>query len=98
MAAIWRWVLSVLTWLSADPSALDAERPRAAAAVAVAYAAFAPEAPSPAPPPQPSECACGGTCVNGYWKPNGRIQQVCPCPASCKCKTKSCPDGKCPAR
>lgn len=43
MAAIWKWLMSVLVWLSADPDAMTAEAPKAAAAVAVAYATFAPE-------------------------------------------------------
>lgn len=98
--SLWQWILAFLAWLSADPQAIDLERPRAAGAVAVAYAAFAPDAEPPAPPapPAPAECACGGTCVNGYWKPDGRISQVCPCPKTCKCKSKACPDGKCPTR
>jgi hypothetical protein len=97
---LWRWLISVLAWLAADPSAVEVERARAAGAVAVAYAATATEAPAPpAPaPPKPTECACGGTCVNGYWKPDGRIVQACPCPASCGCKAGKCPDGKCPQR
>jgi hypothetical protein len=35
------WLISVLTWLSADPVALDTSVPRAAAASQVAYATFA---------------------------------------------------------
>jgi hypothetical protein len=40
---MWAWILSFLTWLSADPSALEREAPKAAAAVSVAYASFAKE-------------------------------------------------------
>lgn len=43
MAAIWAWITALLTSLSADPHAADAEAPKAAAAVAVAYASFATE-------------------------------------------------------
>jgi hypothetical protein len=94
--SLWQWFLSCLAWLAADPAAVDVERPRAAAAVAVAYASFAPEQAPPAPPTPVNECACGGTCVGGKWKPDGHIVQPCPCPASCKCKAGKCPDGKCP--
>jgi hypothetical protein len=90
---IWRWIVSWLVWLSADPAAIDLEAPRAAAAVAAARASMATGAPTP--PPAPSDCVCGGTCKNGVWKPDGRIEQRCPCPASCKCKAKACPDGRC---
>lgn len=51
MEALWRWIISVLVWLSAEPGAVTSEAPAAAAAVAVAYAEFAPEPkPEPAPP------------------------------------------------
>jgi hypothetical protein len=43
---MWHYLLSLLTSLSADPAAIDAEAPRAAAAVAYAYAAMAPEKPA----------------------------------------------------
>ena len=90
---MWDFLIWLLTLLSADPQAIDVEQPKAAAAVTAAYATFANE---PAPPPKPSECVCGGTCKDGYWKPDGRILQKCPCPASCKCKSgASCPNGKC---
>jgi hypothetical protein len=97
---LWKWILSWLVWLSAVPAAVDAERPKAAAAVAAARASLAGGGPAPAPTPAPSECVCGGTCVNGKWKPDGRIEQACPCPASCDCKRPKgaeCPDGKCPS-
>lgn len=35
------WLIALLTWLSADPVALDTSVPRAAAASQVAYATFA---------------------------------------------------------
>lgn len=40
---MWAWILSLLTWMAADPQAAEREAPKAAAAVAVAYAAFAKE-------------------------------------------------------
>ena len=91
---MWQWLLALLASLSADPVAIDAERPKAAAAVAYAYAQFAPADAVPAPAPSPA-CVCGGTCVNGVWKPDGRIGQKCPCPASCKCKSSKVQGDKC---
>jgi hypothetical protein len=92
---MWEFIIWLLTLLSADPKAFDAEQPRAAAAVTAAYATFAAEPPAP-PKPKPVDCVCGGTCKDGYWKPDGRILQKCPCPATCKCKSgAACPDGKC---
>lgn len=49
---LWRWLISWLVWLSADPEAITVETPKAAAAVAVAYAALAPE---PTPEKKPSK-------------------------------------------
>lgn len=93
---LWRWLISWLVWLSADPAAIDLERPRAAAAVAAARATMVSAAPAPTPPPKPGECCgeCGG---KGYMvMPDGH-RVACPCPADCKCKAaKACPDGKCP--
>jgi hypothetical protein len=37
---MWAYLIALLTSLSADPAAIDAEPPRAAAAVAYAYAAL----------------------------------------------------------
>lgn len=66
MADLWRWFISFLVWLSADPNAITAETPKAAAAVAVAYAALAPE---PAPEPRPVKpvgpVTTGTTCPTG---------------------------------
>ena len=90
---LWQMLIAFLTWLSASPAAVDLEQPRAAAAVAAAYATFAEAEPEPAP--APSKCVCGGTCKNGIWKPDGRIEQPCPCPATCQCKSGKCPDGRC---
>ena len=40
IALFWKWVVSLLVWLSADASAINAEPARAAAAVAAARAAL----------------------------------------------------------
>lgn len=101
MATLWRWLTAILTWLSADPAAIDREAPKAAAAVAVAYAAIGDDSPAPEPGPAPAACDCGQTCRGGVWKPDGRIEQKCDC--SCdRCRAERakspapCPDGKCP--
>ena len=91
---LWRWLIAWLVWLSADPAALDLERPKAAAALAAARASLrvdaAPVPPAPGPkPPAPAVCQnCGG---RGYVvMPDGhRIQ----CGA---CQGKGCKDGTCP--
>lgn len=63
-ASVWRWLISWLVWLSADPAVITAETPKAAAAVAVAYAALTPE---PEPEPKPV-------------KPVGPVSVPGPCP------------------
>jgi hypothetical protein len=96
---LWQSILAFLASLAAEPGAVEAEHPRAAAAVAVAYAAYASDDDAP---PAPAECVCGGTCRNGVWKPDGRIEQPCPCTCE-RCKKKPgapamvpmCPDGRC---
>jgi hypothetical protein len=100
MANLWRWITAFLVWLSADPVAVDLERPKAAAAVAAARASLAHDAappPAPAPPaPGPAKCCedCGG---RGYIVHGDGHRTACPCPADCPCKSqKACPDGKCP--
>lgn len=100
---MWQAWLAFLASLAADPTAIDAEHPRAAAACQAAYASMAVDAPGPAP--EPESCVCGKTCVNGYWKPDGRILQPCNCTCE-RCQKKpgqptviqggaTCPDGKC---
>lgn len=90
---MWEWILAWLVWLSADPVAASAEHPRAAAAVAAARASMV--AGDHAPSPTPADCVCGGTCKNGVWKPDGRVEQRCDCTCE-RCKNKpGCPDGKC---
>lgn len=98
----WRWLIAFLTWLSADPQAVDLEHPRAAAAVSAARASMVVDS-SPAPSPAPVACDCGQTCVRGVWKPDGRVEQICRCQCD-RCKRSraaglvpaSCPDGRCP--
>jgi hypothetical protein len=106
MTDLYRWIVSCLVWLSADPAAIDAERPRCAAAVAAARASLVPDAapaptPTPAPTPAPGKC-CGECKGLGYLvMPDGH-RVKCPCPDNCPCRTKpgtpapDCPDGKCP--
>lgn len=94
----WEWLTAALVAASAEPGALENEAPRAAASVAVAYAQFAPEK-APEPEPPPSKCVCGNTCKNGIWRPDGKIEQPCPCPATCDCKNKKgCMSGSCPKK
>jgi hypothetical protein len=83
---MWRWLLSVLASLAADPAEIDREAPRASAAVSAAYAATAVErSPQPTPePPKPACCTdCGG---KGFIVHGDGHRTACPCPASCKCK------------
>lgn len=103
---LWRYLIAFLTWLSADPQAVDLEHPKAAAAVSAARASMLVEAtpPAPAPQPTPQACDCGQTCVRGVWKPDGRVEQICRCQCD-RCKRSrvtgrvpECPDGRCPSR
>lgn len=82
---LYRSLLALLASLSADPAEIDREPPRAAAAVAAAYATFAPEV-APTPPPAPAACGCGGKCVDGRYKPDGKIVMSCEkdCPCACR--------------
>jgi hypothetical protein len=89
---LYRSRLALLAALSADPAEIDREPPRAAAAVAAAYASLAPEtAPTPPPAPAPAACACGGKCVNGVYKPDGRIEMKCETDCPCGCRKSSAP-------
>jgi hypothetical protein len=106
MLYIYRAIVGFLVWLSAEPGAVDLERPRAAAAVSAAMASLAKASPTPAPtPPAPKPDECCGECGGkGYLvMPDGH-RVACPCPATCPCKPQkspqkpaACPDGKCPA-
>lgn len=86
----WRTLLAWLASLSADPAEIDREQPRAAAAVAAAYATFAPDD-APAPPPAPAVCGCGGKCVNGVYRPDGRIEMQCDPKCACGCRKSPAP-------
>lgn len=101
MNAIYRAIVGFLVWLSAEPQAVDLERPRAAAAVHAAMASLAKDGPTPAPaPPAPAPGKCCGECGGkGYLvMPDGH-RVPCPCAATCPCKggkgEADCPDGKC---
>ena len=87
---LYRSLLALLASLSADPAEIDREPPRAAAAVAAAYASLAPEV-APPQPPAPSACACGGKCVNGVYKPDGRIEMKCEANCPCGCRKSPAP-------
>jgi hypothetical protein len=82
---MWKYILSVLAALSADPAQIDREAPRASAAVSAAYATTAQEkAPEPQPEPKPGCCTdCGG---KGFIVHGDGHRTACPCPASCRCK------------
>lgn len=82
---LYRSLLSWLAALSADPAEIDREPQLAAAAVAAAYATFAPDA-APTPPPALAACNCGGKCVEGRYRPDGRIVMACEkvCPCGCR--------------
>ena len=82
---LYRSILAFLASLSADPADVHREPPRAAAAVAAAYATFATET-APAPPPAPAACGCGGKCVNGVYRPDGRIEMRCEANCACGCR------------
>ena len=87
---LYRSIIAFLASLSADLAEIDREPPRAAAAVAAAYASLATEV-APTPPPAPSACACGGKCVNGVYKPDGRIEMKCEANCPCGCRKSSAP-------
>ena len=105
MHSFWHWLLHLLTWASADPGLLDAERARCAGAVAVAYAALAQE-PAPAPrrederkknddvfptptPPLPPAAPCLQCSGTGRIYRSDGGWVRCPC---------QCPDGRCPKK
>lgn len=58
-----RFIVWLLTWLSAEPSAVEAAQPRAAAAAQVAYASVAREPRVPGKEGENSKVPCvSGTC------------------------------------
>lgn len=98
---LWRWLISVLVWLSAEPDGMHLEHARAAAAVSAARASMVVESPAP-PPPDQADCDCGKTCVRGIWKPDTKIPQACKCQCQrcvaerAKGTAANCPSGTCP--
>lgn len=89
---IYRSIVAFLAALSADPNAIEQERPKSYASYRVAYATFAPAddpEPTPAPPkptPRPTRepapvCPCGGACTAA---------------CTCGCRGAGCPTGTCP--
>jgi len=100
MTTLWRGIVAWLAAMSADPNAIDQERPKAHASYRVAYATFAtaddPEPqPQPAPPkptPRPTRepapvCPCGGACSP---------ECSCGCRGPKAAAGLPCPDGTCP--
>ena len=68
MSMLWRWVISLLVWLSADHDRIATEPARAAAAVSAARASLIAEmAVKPVPVPVPVKS--GTTCVSGSCPP-----------------------------
>lgn len=50
------------------------------------------------PAPVSEACKCGGTCVNGVITHGDGHRTQCPCPATCKCRSKTtqpCVSGTC---
>lgn len=89
----WRWLMWCLSWLSSDPADLATGHARAAASIAAARATMVQGA-EPTPAPSKECCVeCRGT---GYITHGDGHRTQCPCPGDCPCKTKACPDGKCP--
>ena len=94
----WKSLVAWLAAMSADPDAIERERPKAYAAYRVAYATFAPaddSEPQPAPPkptPRPTRgpapaCKCGGVCS---------LKCSCGCHGPKAAAGIPCPDGTCP--
>jgi hypothetical protein len=102
VSIVWRWVISILVWLSADHERIATEPARAAAAVAVARASIVEQLearPLPPAPPAPA-CRCSSSCVRGLWKPDGKIEARCDCtcPRCVAERAKPCTTGTCPPR
>lgn len=104
MSMIWRWIISMLVWLSADHDRLATEPARASAAVSAARASILEESggkPLPPAPPGPTACQCSSSCVRGVWKPDGTIHAKCDCQCP-RCVAErakgDCTSGTCPAR
>ena len=63
MSILWRWVISLLVWLSADHQRIATEPARAAAAVSAARASILEE--MAAKPPAPVPVKSGTVCTSG---------------------------------
>jgi hypothetical protein len=83
----WHWILWVLCIAAHDPTAIEAERARAAGCVNVAYSALTPP-PAPAPAPEkPSRPTCRECDGSGkiFRNDGGYV----------RCKCGACPTGQC---
>ena len=62
-----RWLISILTWLSADADAVEAHVPRAAACSQAAYASLVRDRPADEgePPAEDAIIVPGGDCKDG---------------------------------
>ena len=67
MSILWRWVISILVWLSADHQRIATEPARAAAAVSAARASIIEE--MAAKPPTPVPVKSGTVCTSGSCPP-----------------------------
>ena len=96
--SVWKSLVAWLAAMSADPNAIDQERPKAHASYRVAYATFAPaDDPEPKPaPPKPTQrptrdpapaCKCGGGCS---------LKCSCGCHGPKATAGIPCPGGTCP--
>lgn len=106
---LWRIIIAFLTWLSVEPAEVNQFHARATAAGMIARASMLDNKPEPPPPsPTPVDCVCGGTCKNGVWKPDGRVEQKCDCECDRCVKERAskpvtpastdCPGGVCPPK
>lgn len=67
MSILWRWVISLLVWLSADHDRIATEPARASAAVSAARASILEE--MAAKPPVPVPVKSGTVCTSGSCPP-----------------------------
>jgi hypothetical protein len=67
MSILWRWVISLLVWLSADHDRIATEPARAAAAVSAARASLIAE--MAVKPPAPVPVKSGTVCTSGSCPP-----------------------------
>ena len=95
-----KWLAALLTWWSADPHAIDTERPRAAACVMAAHASMAREIPQDAEKDTDADAALGepgaGLAEAGRQQPTDSsgtrvLRQATPSVAT------GCADGSCMA-